>query len=159
MKTLKKELKALSRADLDRRASEEYGVLDASELSSKAKVIDAIFDKNPDLVNEIEVVAEKVVTAKVRPVLLQKELLETFPEYQSSKILKGLEIESVIRNMDGSAVFTPKDKNFVPFLVKKSFMLKHRAESGGYLTVYEDGGLGYQSKKRFEDSYTELKKE
>tara|TARA_R110000823_G_scaffold227890_4_gene355287 strand:- start:1806 stop:2282 length:477 start_codon:yes stop_codon:yes gene_type:complete len=156
MKTLREDLKALKRSDLDKRASEEYGVLNPSGLANKTELIDAIFALNDELVNEIEVVDAKVVTAKVKPVLLQKELLSGFPEYRSDKIVNALEIESVIRSANGSAVFTPKNKNFVPFLVKKSFMLKHRAESGGYLVVYEDGGIGYQGKVRFEDSYSEL---
>tara|TARA_R110000772_G_scaffold35637_8_gene85844 strand:+ start:2787 stop:3116 length:330 start_codon:yes stop_codon:yes gene_type:complete len=91
------------------------------------------------------------------PTLIDPKVIELFPTFTSSKVVSACEIKTVIRSMDGTAVLTPKNKDFAPFKVQKSFMVRYLAKSGGYFVVYSDGKRAFQSKEMFENSYSENK--
>ena len=138
---LKKELKKLSRPDLNKRATEQYKIVDADKLPNAGAVIEAI----ATAINNIEVNSEETVQP-------QAEL----PAYESTKKVGALEIELVQRKSDGSATITPANKDYKPFEVSAHYMRRFNARAGGYYLVYEDGTLSYQTAKHFKEGYEKV---
>jgi hypothetical protein len=86
------------------------------------------------------------------------------PQYQCHKKVWALKIEKIIRDgegedreTDGTAMITPSEKRFAPFMVDAEFMRRNKPEAGGYYVVYEDGYKSYSPAKAFEDGYTLIK--
>jgi len=138
---LTKELKALSRADLDKRATGQYKVVDPNKLPNKDAVIEAIFNA----INDIEVDSEEVSAEELE-----------LPAYESTKKVRALEIETVERKHDGSATITPANKDYKPFTVSAHYMRRFNARGGGFYLVYEDGTLSYQTAEHFKEGYEKI---
>lgn len=61
------------------------------------------------------------------------------------------------RETNGSAVITPVEPDYAPFLVDREFMLRNKPEVGGYYVVYDDRYKSYSPAKAFEKGYPLIK--
>ncbi|MFK5981442.1 MAG: hypothetical protein QM499_00895 [Flavobacteriaceae bacterium] len=155
---LTKELNSLSRKDLDKRATEEYGIVDANKLQNKASVIEAIIDieinKQKDFAKE-KTEENSSKQSDKKPIEGQDEpKKETeHPTYVSIKKVKAVKIGTVQRQSNGTAIITPAKKKHLPFTVPAAYMRKFNARGGGYFLTYEDGTQAYQSDELFKSGY------
>jgi hypothetical protein len=85
------------------------------------------------------------------------------PQYQSLKKVWAVKIANILRDgegedreTDGTAMITPVEERFAPFMVDAEFMRRNKPEVGGYYVVYEDGYKSYSPAKAFEDGYTQI---
>lgn len=89
------------------------------------------------------------------------------PKYQSHKKVWALKIKSVSydkdaavadgnRETDGSAVITPADEGYAPFIVGAEYVRKHNPLAGGYFVRYEDGYTSFSPAEAFEGGYTRI---
>ena len=89
------------------------------------------------------------------------------PQYKSHKKVWALKIASISydadaaiadgnRETDGSAVITPKESGFAPFIVTADYVRRHKPEAGGYFVQYEDGYTSFSPAKAFEEGYTRI---
>ena len=130
---MKKELKKLSRPELNVLAAEKFSIVDADKLATKNDVIAAILAAD-------------------------KEVIIDLPSYKSTKKVKALEIEKIVRNPrkhNGTAIFTPKDKDYPAFMVDRHFMKTHqfKIEEGGFYLIFEDGSNGFMQNKAFTEEF------
>ncbi len=85
------------------------------------------------------------------------------PKYLCHKKVHALKIAKITRDgegenrdSNGSAVITPMEQGYAPFLVDRDFMHKHKPQAGGYYVVYDDGYKSFSPAKAFEEGYTRL---
>ena len=78
------------------------------------------------------------------------------PRYRSHKKVWALKIFAISSNADGSAMITPEEEGYAPFLVDVAYMSKHSPSLGGYFVVYDDGYKSFSPAKAFEEGYTKL---
>ena len=89
------------------------------------------------------------------------------PQYQSHKKVWALKIAAISydkdaavadgnRETDGSAVITPADAGYAPFIVNAEYVQRHKPQAGGYYVQYADGYVSYSPAQAFEDGYTRL---
>ena len=78
------------------------------------------------------------------------------PQYQCHKKVWALKIEGVCpENADGTTDLLVSD-GFLPRIVSREWMQKHRPDVGGYWVQYADGYESYSPAKAFEEGYTRL---
>jgi len=82
------------------------------------------------------------------------------PKYTCHKTVWALKIKSIKldgegenRDSDGSAIITPEEDGYAPFMVGHEYMFKHKPQVGGYYVVYEDGYRSYSPSQAFESGY------
>lgn len=89
------------------------------------------------------------------------------PQYQSHKKVWALKIASLSydkdaaiadgnRETDGSAVITPAEAGYAPFIVNADYVKRHVPKVGGYYVQYEDGYVSYSPAEPFESGYTRI---
>jgi hypothetical protein len=89
------------------------------------------------------------------------------PSYRSHKKVWALKIAAVAydkdaaladgnRETDGSAVLTPAEAPYAPFIVNAEYVRKHNPQAGGYFVQYEDGYKSFSPAEAFESGYTRL---
>ena len=89
------------------------------------------------------------------------------PQYQSHKKVWALKIASVAydkdaaiadgnRETDGSAVITPAESPYAPFVVTADYVRRHNPQAGGYFVQYEDGYTSFSPADAFEGGYTRI---
>lgn len=78
------------------------------------------------------------------------------PRYRSHKIVHALQIESVKRLPDGSALLAWVNQDYAPFPVSAAFVHKHGPQPGGYYIIYADGYQSFSPAEAFESGYTLL---
>ena len=86
------------------------------------------------------------------------------PRYKCHKKVRALKIAAIKWNneddpqaeTDGSAMITPADEGYAPFIADAAFMHKHKPEIGGYFVVYEDGYKPFSPAKAFEEGYARI---
>ena len=86
------------------------------------------------------------------------------PKYKCHKEVWALKIASILldsdtakienREMDGSAMITPKEAGYAPFKVDAEYLRKHKPAEGGYYVVYADGYKSFSPADAFEGGYT-----
>ena len=83
------------------------------------------------------------------------------PKYKCHKEVWALKIKAIKRDgegenreSDGSAIITPVETGYAPFIVNGDYMHKHNPQVGGYFVVYDDGYKSFSPEKAFEDGYT-----
>ena len=83
------------------------------------------------------------------------------PKYKSHKEVWALKIKSIVRDgegenreTDGSAMITPEEDGYSPFIVEPEYMHKHKPQVGGYFVQYKGGYKSFSPAKEFEEGYT-----
>lgn len=77
------------------------------------------------------------------------------PKYVCHKEVWALKIAAI----EGTKIVPELSKEYAPFEVEQSYLLKHNPQPGGYYVVYADGYKSYSPAKAFEEGYKELKHE
>lgn len=77
------------------------------------------------------------------------------PQYRSHKTVWALKIAAIRFDAD-TAVITPAEAGYAPFLVDAAYVRKHAPEAGGYYVVYADGYRSFSPAEAFEDGYTRI---
>lgn len=75
------------------------------------------------------------------------------PRYRCHKEVWGLQIEK-IEIKDDYAIIYPVLKEYAPFKVNRSYILKHNPYAGGYYVIYKDGYKSFSPEDAFEQGYT-----
>lgn len=89
------------------------------------------------------------------------------PQYQSHKKVWALKIAAISYDMDaaiadgnretdGSAVITPVERGYAPFIVNAEYVRRHQPQVGGYYVQYADGYTSFSPARAFEEGYTRL---
>jgi hypothetical protein len=78
------------------------------------------------------------------------------PFYQSHKKVHALKIASITFNENGSAMITPVEEGYEPFLTGEGWSARHKSETIdlGYYVLYEDGYESWSPTEAFEQGYT-----
>ena len=86
---------------------------------------------------------------------------QEMPKYKSHKEVWALKIKSIVRDgegenreTDGSAMITPEEDGYSPFIVEPEYMHKHKPQVGGYFVQYKGGYKSFSPAKEFEEGYT-----
>ena len=86
---------------------------------------------------------------------------QEMPKYKSHKEVWALKIKSIVRDgegenreTDGSAMITPEEDGYAPFIVEPEYMHKHKPQVGGYFVQYKGGYKSFSPAKEFEEGYT-----
>lgn len=79
------------------------------------------------------------------------------PKYRSHKEVWALKIAAIEyddRSSDSSAVITPAEVGYTPFVVDPAYVRKHQPTVGGYFVQYADGYQSFSPAEAFESGYT-----
>jgi len=78
------------------------------------------------------------------------------PKYQCHKKVWALKIKNLEPKENGSAVLTPEEAMYGPFVLDKEYVNKHNPQIGGYYVVYEGNYKSFSPAEAFEAGYTKI---
>ena len=82
------------------------------------------------------------------------------PQYKCHKKVWALKIETIEYELSEAdvvtAIITPAEDGYAPFVVDEAYINKHKPEVGGYCVVYADGYKSFSPAAAFESGYTRI---
>jgi len=76
------------------------------------------------------------------------------PKYKCHKEVWALKIAKINYEANGSAIITPVENGYAPFVVSDDYLLRHKPQIGGYFVRYKDGYKSFSPADAFEGGYS-----